>query len=90
MGAYSLHHADNYLGEFFRRIKYRMGKPQAVTATAHKLARIIYHLLETRQAYDESVFQRSEEETLRRMEARLRKHAAQLGFRLTPASAALD
>jgi hypothetical protein len=30
--------------------------PQAITATAHKLARIIYHLLTTGQAYDESVF----------------------------------
>ena len=56
MGAYSLHHADNYLGEFFRRIKRRIGKPQAITATAHKLARIIYHLLKTRQPYNESVF----------------------------------
>jgi transposase len=90
MGAYSLHHADNYLGEFFRRIKRRIGKPQAVTATAHKLARIIYHLLKTREPYNESVFQRCEEETLRRMEARLRKQAAQLGYQLTPDPARVD
>jgi len=45
MAANSLHHADNYLGEFFRRIARRLGKPQAITATAHKLARIVFHLL---------------------------------------------
>jgi hypothetical protein len=36
--ANSLHHAKDYLGEFFRRITRKLGKPQAITATAHKLA----------------------------------------------------
>jgi len=40
MAANSLHHAKDYLGEFFRRITRKLGKPQAITATAHKLARI--------------------------------------------------
>ena len=48
MAANSLHHADNYLGEFFRRIARRLSKPQAITATAHKLARIVFHLLSTK------------------------------------------
>jgi transposase len=59
--------------------------PQAITATAHKLARIVYHLLSTKESYNESVFKRCDEETLRRAEFRLRKQAAQLGFRVTPA-----
>ena len=33
MGASSLHHANNYLGEFYRRVSRRLGRPQAVTAT---------------------------------------------------------
>jgi transposase len=86
MGAHSLHHAKDYLGEFFRRITRKLGKPQATTATAHKLARIVYHLLSTKQAYDESAFHRCEEDTLRRAELRLRKHAAQLGFQVIPAA----
>jgi transposase len=86
MGAHSLHHAKDYLGEFFRRITRKLGKPQATTATAHKLARIVYHLLSTKQAYDESVFHRCEEDTLRRAELRLRKHAAKLGFHVIPAA----
>jgi transposase len=86
MGANSLHHANNYLGEFFRRITRKLGKPQAITATAHKLARIVFHLLNTREPYNESVFQRSEQETLKQAELRLRKHAAQLGFQVIPAA----
>jgi transposase len=86
MGAHSLHHANNYLGEFFRRITRKLGKPQAITATAHKLARIVFHLLNTKEAYNESVFRKCEEETLRRAELRLRKQAAMLGFQIVPAA----
>jgi transposase len=86
LGAYSLHHANNYLGEFFRRITRKLGKAQAITATAHKLARIVFHLLSTKQAYDESVFQRCEQDALQRAELRLRRHAERLGFQLVPAT----
>jgi transposase len=82
MGANSLHHAKNYLGEFFRRVTRKVGKPHAITATAHKLARIVFHLLKTKEAYNESVFRQCEEETLRRAELRLRKQAATLGYQL--------
>jgi hypothetical protein len=50
MCAQSLHHAKDYLGEFFRRITRKLGRPQAITATAHKLARIFFHLLTTKEA----------------------------------------
>jgi hypothetical protein len=72
MAANSLHHAKDYLGEFFRRITRKLGKPQAITATAHKLARIVYHLLSTKEAYNETVFHRCDEEALRRARFRLR------------------
>ena len=84
MAANSLHHAKDYLGEFFRRITRKLGKPQAITATAHKLARIVYHLLSTKEAYDETVFHRCDEEALRRAQSRLRRQAAQLGFQVIP------
>jgi|SRR5579872_4459457 len=84
MAANSLHHAKDYLGEFFRRITRKPGKPQAITATAQKLARIVYHLLSTREAYDESVFHRCDEEALKRAQFRLRRQAAQLGFQVIP------
>jgi hypothetical protein len=84
MGAQSLHHAKDYVGEFSRRITLKLGRPQAITATAHKLARIVFHLLSTKEAYNDSVFHKSEEETIRRAQYRLRRQAAQLGFQVIP------
>jgi hypothetical protein len=74
----------DYLGEFFRRITRKLGRPQAITATAHKLARIVFHLLSTKEAYNESVFHKTEEETIRRAQYRLCRQAAQLGFQIIP------
>jgi hypothetical protein len=52
----------------------------------HKLARIVFHLLTTKEAYQESVFTRCEEEAQKRAELRLRRHAAKLGFQVIPAA----
>jgi transposase len=87
MGVTCLYHAKNHLGQFYRRMKRKLGAPKAVTATAHKLARIIYHLLCSREPYDESVFAQQEQSNLRQAELRLRKQAAKLGFQLTPTEA---
>ncbi len=40
LAARSLHHSQSALGAFFRRMKARLGTPKAITATAHKLARL--------------------------------------------------
>ncbi len=40
--------SDSAIGAFFRRLKVRLGSPKAITATAHKLARIFYQLWTTR------------------------------------------
>jgi len=55
-----------------------------ITATAHKLARIVFHRLTTKEAYSETVFYKTEEETIRRAQYRLRRQAAQLGFQIIP------
>jgi hypothetical protein len=65
----------------------RLGAPQAITATAHKLARVVYHLLTTGQAYDESVFLLEDQKQAERQEKRLRKQARTLGFQLVPIAA---
>jgi transposase len=49
----------------------KLGAPKAITATAHPLARIYYHLATTRTAYDESVFAQNEELHQQRRLARL-------------------
>ena len=84
LGAHSLCRAKDYFGEFFRRLRARLGAPQATTATAHKLARIIYHVLRTKTPYNESIFYECDEQARQRNESRLRKKAAEMGFHLVP------
>jgi len=45
LAATCLEHSATALGAFYRRMKRKLGAPQAITATAHKLARIIYRML---------------------------------------------
>jgi transposase len=89
MAAQSLHRSQTYLGEYFRRMRARLGAPQAITATAHKLARIVYHMVTTGQSYDESIFLRHEARFQARKQARLRAQARELGFQLVPVEKAV-
>ncbi len=76
------HHSDSFLGAYYRRMRAKLGAPKAITATAHKLARIVYNLLRYGIAY----LQKTEEEYATQVRARrlksLRRHARELGFRL--------
>jgi transposase len=85
MAAQSLHRSQSFLGQYFRRLRTRLGTPAAITAAAHKLARILYHLITTRQPYQESVFAEMEENARKRQLQRLERQAAKLGFELAPA-----
>ena len=51
LAANALHRSDSALGAFLRRKKAQLGAPKAVTATAHKLARLIYSMLRYGQEY---------------------------------------
>jgi transposase len=82
----SLHRSDSCLGDYFRRMKARMGVPKAMTATAHKLARIIYHMVTTQQEYDATIFQKQEQRRRQQKSARLHAQAAEFGFQLVPIS----
>lgn len=86
LGAQALHHEQGYMGNLFRRLKARLGAPKAITAMAHKLARLVYHLLTTKQPYDETVFHKQEALHKLRRENGLRRTAAQLGYQLIPIS----
>ncbi len=88
MAAQSLHHSDSFLGAYYRRMRAKLGAPKAITATAHKLARIYYHLVTTKQAYDESVFAQQEEREAKRRVERLKREATALGFVVSPKAAA--
>ncbi|MBI4552123.1 MAG: IS110 family transposase, partial [Candidatus Latescibacteria bacterium] len=80
LAAQSLHRRDSALGEYSRRMRAKLGAPKAITATAHNLARLIYHLLTTRTPYEETTFADNEQRYQQRRERRLRKEAAALGF----------
>jgi transposase len=85
LGAHSLCRAKDYFGNFFRRMRAKLGAAQATTATAHKMARIIYHVLRTKAPYNETVFYKCDQQARQRAETRLRKRAADMGFQLVPA-----
>ena len=84
MATQSLHRSDSCLGDYFRRMKARMGTPKAMTATAHKLARIVYHMVTSQQPYDTTIFQQQEERRTLQKSLRLRTQARDLGFQLVP------
>ena len=85
MAAQSLHHSKSSLGDFYRRMRAKLGAPKAITAAAHKLARIIFHLITTRQEFDDSRFAADQLRYEKRQEAKLRAKAKALGFQLIPA-----
>lgn len=83
LAAQTLSRSDSRLGQSYRRMRAKLGAPKAITATAHKLARIDYNLPTTGQTYDEIVSAQQEIENKRRDETRPRLQARKLGFTLT-------
>ncbi|MBD1846700.1 IS110 family transposase [Cyanobacteria bacterium FACHB-63] len=75
--------SDSALGAFFRRLKTRLGAPKAITATAHKLARVFYKMWVTHQSYQDVGAGQYEQQFQQRKLKYLRKQAAALGFDLT-------
>ena len=69
--------ANSFAASAVRSANLRPSPPQR-----RKLARIVFHILSTRESYHESVFRKCEEEGRRRAEMRLRRQAAHLGFRI--------
>jgi transposase len=87
LSANSLWNSKSCLGDYFRRMRARHGAPKAITATAHKLARIIYHLVKEQKAFDDTVFAEQEQAHEARLRKRLAKQANSLGLQLVPAEA---
>src|SRR6266850_748189 len=84
LAATSLEHSASALGAFYRRMKRKLGAPQAITATAHKLARIIYRLLTHGEAYVRQGLEEYEQKTKARALKAIQKTAATFGFKLVP------
>ncbi|NOS72713.1 MAG: IS110 family transposase [Verrucomicrobia bacterium] len=84
LAAQSLHRAENYFGELYRRWRARLGSPKAITAMAHKLARVLWHLLKFKQPFNPEVFAKEEAKMKRKKLQRLHNMAADLNYQLVP------
>ena len=85
LAAVSLSRSRSALGSYLRRMSARLGKPQAITATAHKLARLIYSMLKHGTEYvdvGQAYYERQHRE---RVVHSLTRRAKELGFVLSPA-----
>jgi transposase len=82
MTVMSLGRTDTALGAFYRRLAARIGKPQAITATARKLAILVYRTLKGDLAYRDLGADAYEAQQRTRTLRRLRHRAASLGFEL--------
>jgi len=82
LAAWSLMRNKSYLGAYLRRQRSRLGAPKAITATAHKLARIVYHVLRHGEAYAAQQEEQFAAEVRERQEKQLARRARELGYRL--------
>jgi hypothetical protein len=84
MAAQSAGNSQTALGDYFRRLRARLGPKAAVTATAHKLARIVYHMLKHRQPYNPLTPEAYNDQLRQRELKYLKYRAAKLGLTLQP------
>jgi transposase len=80
LAAWGLIRSTSYLGAYLRRQRSRLGAPKAVTATAHKLARIVYHLMRFGDEYVKRAEDAYAQEVRARLEKQLRRRAKELGY----------
>ena len=80
MAALSLHRSQTLLGAEFRRRKSQLGPAGAITALAHKLARILWHMVTYKTPYDETIFAETAEKHKKRQEKFLIKRIESMGY----------
>ena len=84
LAAAALRSSQSALGAYFRRMCARMDKPKAVTAAAHKLARLIYMMLTKGKEYTDQGQDYYEERYRERVLRQLAQRAEKMGMRLVP------
>jgi len=80
LAAQSLHSSKSALGAFYRRMRARLGAPKAITATAHKLAKLVYRMLKYGMDYVDSGQQYYENQYRERVIRNLTKRAREMGY----------
>ncbi|MBI3304362.1 MAG: IS110 family transposase [Deltaproteobacteria bacterium] len=84
LAAPCLPHSPSALGAFCRRLKARLGAPKAITATAHKLARLVYRRLKYGEDYVAQGMAEYEQAYRERTVQNLLRKAKALGDKLPP------
>lgn len=84
MAAQSVRRSHCAFGAFSRRLTGRLGPAQALVATAHKIARTVYHLLKHRVQYHDLGAAEYNQQFRERDMRYLQKKAAKLGYTLSP------
>jgi transposase len=87
LAANTLYSSECAFGAYLRRMKARLGSPKAITALAHKLAKLIYVMLKYGKDYVEKGVEFYEEMYKSRREASLKRKAKELGYELVPVAA---
>jgi transposase len=82
MAAFTLFRSKSALGAYLRRQRSRLGAPKAITATAHKLARLVYTMLKHGTVYVDAGQEYYEERYRTRVVQNLKRKAQELGFSL--------
>ena len=90
LAANSVIRADCAFGAFYRRVKARLGPAQAVVATAHKIARIVYKMLKYKVEYDPVSAQEYDDRFRERQIKYLKRKAQRLGFTLVSESGEVE
>ncbi len=86
LAAQGVSNSKSALGAFYRRLRARIGAPKALTATAYKIAKIIYRMLRSKRSYHD-IGQAAYDERFRARRLRsLNRMAKDLGFQLVPAA----
>lgn len=80
VAAQSLHKSKTALGAYYRRMRARLGPAKAITATAHKLAILIYRMLKYGMKYVDQGQQAYEQQYQERTLHMLAKRAKQMGY----------
>jgi transposase len=85
MAAVTLIRSRTYLGAQYRRLRTKLGAPKAITAMAHRLARLVYRMLKFGQRYVDKGAEYYERRYRQQQIQFLTKKAAKLGLQITPA-----
>ena len=80
LAATTLLRSQSYLGAQYRRLRGKLGAPKAITAMAHKLARLVYRMLRWGHEYADKGLQFYEERHRQQQVHRLINRAAKLGL----------